>query len=376
MFNKKFNILFSKSFLITLVIALLVVGVGAVTWRSIMTQPLSIPELSTQPFFNPYYVVQNQPQNQDEIQRDTIDTPAFDVVEPHPEDALINIVEESPFVFVGGGDWVRKSDFFTFLIFGFDEGLNTDTIMVAAFDALTRQAYIISIPRDTRVDVRRNVQRINSAYPVGLRFGDNGHASGVDQLKREVQTIIGFRPDFYVSVEEEAFVRLIDAVGGVYINVPFHMRYNDPSQDLIINIPAGHQLLDGENALHFVRYRLGNDRNQTISDMQRMQHQQYLLNAVMQQMMSPRMITQIPELISTYREHVSTDLTLIQLGWLAEQFMTGGGITLHTYNYPTTSQRLTHWYEIPIANQALELINRTINPFIRDITMANLQLAQ
>jgi len=370
MFNKKFRILFSKSFFITLIIALVVVGGSVIAWRS-MTQPLPVPEVSMLPHFNPYYFMQNQA----EIPRDTIDTPAFDVVEPHPDDALIS-VEESPFVFVGGGDWIRKNDFFTFLIFGYDEGLNTDTIMVAAFDVLTRQAYIISIPRDTRVDVRRNVQRINSAYPVGRRFGDSGHASGVDQLKREVQTIIGFRPDFYVSIEEDAFIRLIDAVGGVYIDVPFHMLYDDPAQDLVINIPAGHQLLDGENALHFVRYRLGNDRNQTISDMQRMQHQQYLLNAVMQQMMTPRMITQIPELINTYREHVSTDLTLIQLAWLAEQVMTGGGITLHTYNYPTTSQRLTHWYEVPIANQALELINRTINPFTREITMANLQLAQ
>jgi len=248
--------------------------------------------------------------------------------------------------------------------------------MVAAFDAVTRQAYIVSIPRDTKVDVRRNIQRINSAYPVGRRFGDNGHASGVDQLKRELQTVIGFRPDFYVSVEEDAFIRLIDAVGGVYMTVPFHMRYDDPCQDLRINIPAGHQLLDGENALHFVRYRLGNDPRQTITDTQRMQHQRDLIDAVMQQMMSPRMITQVPELIRTYREHVSTDLTIPQLLWFAEQFATGDGITLHTYSYPTTSVRLTHWYEIPNANEALELINRTINPFTRDITTANLQLAR
>ncbi|MCL1862082.1 MAG: LCP family protein [Defluviitaleaceae bacterium] len=355
-----------KTMVITSISALVVVGVGFSAWRALV-QPPSVPTLSEQPFFNPNY-------------RDTHDT-AFDFAEPHPDDALINAPDDLPFSLASSGDWTRKEDFFTFLVFGYDDGLNTDTIMVAAYDAVTRQAYIVSIPRDTRVDVRRNIRRINSAYPVGLRHSGEGHAGGVDQLKRELQTLIGFRPDFYVSVEEEAFVRLIDAVGGVYINVPFHMRYDDPCQDLRINIPAGHQLLNGENALHFVRFRLGNDPRHTISDMQRMKHQQELINAVMQQMMSPRMIAQVPELIRTYRDHVSTDLTMLQLLWFAEQASLGAGITLHTYNYPTTSTRIAitpevfRWYEIPDATDALELINRTINPFTTDITTANLQLA-
>ncbi|MCL2577032.1 MAG: LCP family protein [Defluviitaleaceae bacterium] len=356
--NKKARFKFIKSLCITLV-SVLAVSVGTLFLLRSLVRPPVLPVHADQPFFNPGHAMQN-----------FLEERAFDVVEPHPDDALINT---SPFDFIVEEGWVRKPDFYTILIFGYDGGLNTDTIMVAAFDAAERQAYIVSVPRDTQVDVSRNVKKINSAYPVGLRFG-GGHDGGVDQLKRELQTIIGFRPDFYVSVEEDAFVRIIDAVDGVYVTVPFHMRYNDPTQNLRINIPAGHQRLDGKNALHFVRYRMGSDGSRSITDYQRMQHQQQLIESVMKEMMTPRMIPRIPELIRTYRDHVNTDLSLTELLWFGEQFILGE-VTLHAYNYPTRTVLTTLSYEIPQAEEALEIINRTINPFTRELTRDNLQLA-
>jgi anionic cell wall polymer biosynthesis LytR-Cps2A-Psr (LCP) family protein len=139
--------------------------------------------------------------------------------------------------------------------------------------------------------------------------------------------------------------------------------------------------LDGQNALHFVRYRLGNAGHRTITDYQRMEHQQQLIAAVKDELLSPRTITRIPELINTYRDHISTDLSLFELLWFAEQFVLGE-ITLNTYNYPTLSTRIqvseetSLWYEVPQATEALELINRTINPFTRELTLDNLQLLQ
>lgn len=340
-------------------IIMAVVGGGLAAYRGFVSAP-AVETLTARPF------MPHDP---------TGDEFAFDIAEPHPEDALLNV---SPFTFAEADGWARKPDFYTILVFGYDEGLNTDTIMVAAFDVGSRQAYILSIPRDTRIDVRRNVQRINSAYPVGIRF-NGGHDGGVDQLKREVQTIIGFRPDFYVSVEEAAFERIIDAVGGVTVYVPFHMRYDD-QLGFRINIPAGYQRLDGENALHFVRYRLGTG-SQTITDFQRMEHQQQLIAALMDELMSPRTILRIPELIRTYSDHVNTNLSVGEILYFGEQFVLGE-IELHSYNYPTTSTRIqisetqTRWYEIPQAEAALEIINNTINPFTRDLTMENLQLAR
>ncbi|MCL2604465.1 MAG: LCP family protein [Defluviitaleaceae bacterium] len=352
--NNRLRKKFMKSFLFTLIGGLAVVACTIFLLRVIISPP-TIPTHAQVPFFPEPAVIAER------------NRPAFDVAEAHPEDELINT--ELP----TQDEWTRKENFFTLLIFGYDTGLNTDTIMVASFDAVKREACIVSIPRDTRVDARRNIARINSAYPVG-RQGGLGHDGGVAQLRREVQTIIGFIPDFYVSVEERAFIRIVDAVGGVNINVPFHMRYTDPCDDLHINIPAGQQRLSGQQALHFVRYRLGDNPGRNISDYQRMQNQQQFIRAMMDELLSPRTVLRVPELIYTYRDHVRTDLSLTELLWFAEQFILGD-VTLHTHNYPTDSVRLTHWYEIPKAEEALELINRTINPFTKELTLDNLQLA-
>ena len=354
--NKRTRVLFIRAFSITVISLFVIAGGTFLGWRSLVRPPI-VPTMGQN-------VHGSSPTSGS---NSGIDNPAFDAVEPHPDDAGIN--RDAPFAFT---DEDRRPDFYTFLIFGYDSGLNTDTIMVAAYDAAAQRAYIISIPRDTQVDVQRNVRRINSAYPAGRARG-GGHAGGVDQLKREVQTIIGFRPDFYVSIEEDAFVTIVDAVGGVYIDVPFRMHYSDIYQDLYINIPAGRQRLDGENALHFVRFRYHYGQTSAISTHQRQEHQHQFVNAMMQELLTPRIITTIPQLIRTYLDHVNTDLALRNLLWFGEQFVLGD-ITLITYNYPVTSIRTTRWYDVPVADEALELINRTINPFTRDITVDMLQL--
>ena len=267
----------------------------------------------------------------------------------------------------------RRPDFFTFLIFGYDEGRRTDTIMVGAYDDVTQQAYIISIPRDTRVHSSGgNLRRINAAYPIGLnRYG---HAAGVDNLKNEVQTLVGFRPDFYVGLNEDVFVAIVDAVGGVYIDVPFRMHYSDPCQDLYIDLQEGHQRLDGEAALHFVRFRYHYDRRGAISNHLRMQHQHMLIDAMRDELMTPMTLLRIPRFIRAYTSYMSTDLSITNMLWFGQQLALGD-ISIDTYNYPVTSVRSTAWYDIANGREALELINRTINPFTQDITMDMLRLA-
>jgi len=356
--NKALRNKFLKAFLVTLVGGLVLVAAFVLGWRLIVRPP-EIPEHAQRPFMPRPPAVTLPPQD--------VDRPAYDVVDMHPDDAYIGEDKEPE-------GWVRRDDFFTLLLFGYDDGINTDTIIVAAFDVGNRQTYLINIPRDTEVDVARNIRRINSAYAVG-RQGGRGHAGGVEQLRREVQTIIGFIPDFYVGVDDRAFIRIIDAVGGININVPFRMYYRDPTQDLFINLPAGMQRLNGNQAMQFVQYRLGSAYSPTISDERRMQHGQMVIQAVLDELMSPRLILQVPELINTYRTHVDTDLTLVNKLYFAEQFILGD-VTLHTYIYPTTSLLDRFWYEVPNQEEAIALINRTINPFTQDLTAENFQFFQ
>ena len=272
----------------------------------------------------------------------------------------------------------RKPMFFTFLIFGLTEGLNANTIMVAAYDAEAGKGYVISIPRDTRVDVRRNNRKIVAAYNVG-RLNGGEHEGGVARLKYEVQTLLGFRPDFYVRIDYEAFIRVVDAVGGVEVYVPFHMRYDDPCQDLHIDIPAGLQVLDGEDALRFARYRRGNDPRQNITDYQRIEHQQQVINSIFTGLQTPRTILRIPEFISIFNNYFSSDLSYGELLWFANQgrsFLGGSDYTtleFHTIHMRGTSGA-PHWYELADARGVLELVNRTVNPYTRDRTANDVRI--
>ena len=267
----------------------------------------------------------------------------------------------------------RKPLFYTFLVYGLDEGYNADTIMVGAFDGGTGNAYLIGIPRDTRVDVQRRNRKIVTAYAAG-RLQGRGHAGGIEQLKTEVQSLVGFRPDFYVSVDYQAFVSLVDSLGGVNVYVPRNMNYTDPIQDLRIRIPEGKQLLDGENALNFARFRRC-DEGRSITDFQRMENQQALMMAVASELMTPSIITRIPDFVRIYREYVTTSLTYGEKMWFAEQ-LASGSIDLQTYTLPISgTSGAPNWYELPYRNGIVEMVNRTINPFIQDISPDMLRIA-
>jgi LCP family protein required for cell wall assembly len=293
-------------------------------------------------------------------------------VDPEPDEDDKNVGDNlhAP---VGFTSEDRKDLFYTFLIFGLDNGINTDTIMVASYDGVNKEANIISIPRDTKVNVRRNLKKINAAFPAG-QSGGAGFESGVEQLKREVKTIIGFTPDFYVCVDFAAFIRIVDAVGGVEIDVPMNMELRDPDQNLYISIPKGEQHLTGEEALKFARYRMG---GVTISDFQRIENQQTVIKAVLDKLLQPACILRIPEFIDIFNDHVHTDVNILDMPWFAYQLSeVRGADALSTHTLPIAgSSGLPMYYELIDKNAAVELINSTINPFKLDIQEKDLDIA-
>ena len=348
---------FFKSFILTVIVTLTILVGGYGLWRT-QVRP---PERPTVHAILPLHVA-NFPNP---------DTPT---INPTPDQADEDIIDSLPPLI--DSRWQRRDSFFTFLVFGLDEGANTDTIMVAAFDETTRRGYIISIPRDTQVDVQRRVRKINAAFPAG-RLNGGGHAGGVEQLKREVQTLIGFRPDFYVALEMDVAVQIIDLFGGVEIDVPFHMHYNDPYQNLFINIPPGMQILDGANAMHFARFRLAAPGYRAVTDFDRIEHQQQLLMSLLGTALRPANIPNIPELARLADDMLVTDLELGNLAWFGEQLaLARHNFALETYTLPIAGTQRQGWYELPCAEGIIELVNRTINPFTSDITRDMLRIAQ
>ena len=129
-----------------------------------------------------------------------------------------------------GGE--RKSkDFYTVLILGRDTGGggNTDTMLLASYDVTNQKATVMSIPRDTMVNVPWDIKRINSVYNY---YG--GGEKGIKALYKEIAQLVGFEPDYQVVVEWDAVGEIVKAMGGVYYDVPRNMNYDDPYQDLHI----------------------------------------------------------------------------------------------------------------------------------------------
>lgn len=356
--------LFSISAVISIVASLLIIGGGFVLAFSRTIRPPEVPSIPTSIVWDDDPFAQNTPtENSNPSDSENDDPPEDELLEPHIPPPQLQQYED------------RKPMFFTFLIIGLNNGLNANTIMVGAYDYNTQQGYIISIPRDSRVDFERNNRKIVAAYQVG-RLGGRGHEGGISRMGMEVRSLIGFTPDFYISVDYDAFIRMVDAIGGVEIYVPFHMRYDDPLDNLRINIPAGLQTLDGLNALHFARYRTGNNPQFTITDFQRIEHQQQVLGAVMRELLTPASLLRIPEFIDIFSTYVNSDLSYGELVWLANQGRAISGDSLHLYTLPMAGTCREFWYEFPDQAGILELVNRTVNPLVRDITSADLRIVR
>lgn len=246
------------------------------------------------------------------------------------------------------------------LLVGQNSGM-TDTLMVATIDTKNKTCYVMSIPRDTVVECERRVKKINGAYSAG-----GSKEKGMEQLLSEVGSIIGFIPSDYACVGMTAFVKLVNAVGGVEFNVPVNMSV--PAEG--ISLSKGVQTLNGDKALQLVRYRGYKD-----SDYGRIHTQQQFLTALGKKCV--KNWTKLPEYLEIAQEYLLSDLDYGNMAWYAEQVNNIGMENVEFVTLPTSSVRYPkelkygEWYEVIKSVEALVLINKTINPFNGDITKDN-----
>jgi len=251
---------------------------------------------------------------------------------------------------------------FTILIAGQDNvgthGL-TDTLMLLNVDSESGAVNIVSIPRDTRADVSWSTPKINSVFAM---TGGN-----IYRLMEEVEKLVGFMPDFYVVLNLQAFIDLVDALGGVYLDVPIRMQYSDTHArpPLHIDLEPGYQRLTGEQAMHFVRFRTGT------GDLGRIQRQQYLLRALAIESMHVRNVARIPAFMEIFGEHVDTNLPISGMAYLASHMIWMDEESINTHSMPTEPFRSDL---APVLNPWLEIINNYLNPYPETVTLENLRL--
>lgn len=183
------------------------------------------------------------------------------------------------------------------------KGTRTDTMMLLKVNFETGETALLSIPRDTRVLINGNEDKINHAHSNG----------GIKLTMETLRDFLNLDVDYYVKVDYEIVKDIVDAIGGVEIDVPRNMKYKELSPTappLDINIKKGLQVLDGKNAHDFLRWRNNNEmtRGYAMGDIGRIEAQQYFMKELIKQTLKPKNIFKLPKLAETYFKNVETNI--------------------------------------------------------------------
>ena len=287
----------------------------------------------------------------------------------------------------------RKSkDYYTVLILGRDTGGggNTDTMLLASYDVTNQKANVMSIPRDTMVNVNWDVKKINSVYNM-----NGGGEKGIKALYKEISQLVGFEPDYQVILEWEAVGKIVDAIGGVDFDVPYPMDYHDPAQDLVIEQAPGLRHLSGDDAMQVIRWRK-NDHDSPygynkggVGDAGRMELQQNFLKAVIKEMMQPKNVLNIGKIAKVFEESVETDLSFQNILWFGKRAFSGG-LSMDDVNFMTMPYKGAAAYSrvyskqlgkdfyleyvVPIPGKLLDIVNNQLSPFKEIFTLSDLDI--
>ena len=201
-------------------------------------------------------------------------------------------------------------------VFGVDkDGTRTDVIFVVHYDSASESISLLSLPRDTRVsltdEVKANIKDAGRSYTQVMKLNAvhaySGEKIGCKNAVLQIEDLLGIKIDQYVKVDLEAFRAIVDAIGGVDMNVPQDMYWDmRDTGDPLINLKKGQQHLDGEKAEQLVRFRRYVD-----GDVGRIEVQQIFLNALAEKILSTETIVKnLPDLISVMYKYIETDVSM------------------------------------------------------------------
>ena len=224
------------------------------------------------------------------------------------------------------------------LVLGVDERADdvgrSDTSFVVTLDTEAKKITVLSVPRDSRVKIAgHGWDKINHAFAFG----------GLSLSKSTVENLLGVPIDYTVTVDFKGFIRMIDALGGITIDVEKRMRYSDPYDDdggLVIDLHPGVQKLSGKEAIKYVRYR---DEE---GDIGRVARQQKFLKAVLKELASPQTVVRLPELAKEFAAAVKTDMPLSKMLKLLPMVQEAASSGLATATVPGTPlwiKEVSYW---------------------------------
>ena len=263
---------------------------------------------------------------------------------------------------------VQRPGVYTFALLGSDKASgNTDTIILVTYDTVNQKVGMVSIPRDTAVDRDwADYPKINYAY-----------SKGPDMVKKEIQDTFGIPVDYYIRISLNAFIDVVNLLGGVDVYIPENMNYDDPYQDLHIHYTKGQQHLNGQQAMEVARFRYNNDGT-GYTDEGRAAMQRQMLTALAKKVLSWNSLTKVLDFVEIFNKYVKTDLTLSDMAWFATQALNmdlSTGLQQGSLEGRSDSYYKGYsWCYTFKAEDILPTLNELLNPYNRDLTAEDLDL--
>lgn len=193
---------------------------------------------------------------------------------------------------------------------GYTKGARSDTIFVLSVDSKGKILNVLSIPRDTYVFIGEEYgyDKINSAYSYG----------GIELAEKVISNFLGVPIDHYVIVKVAGAGKMVDALGGLQVDVEKDMDYDDNWGNLHIHLKAGKQQLNGEQAVGYARFRMDAE-----SDRGRIRRQQQLMGALLKRLKDPMVILRLQGIVRAISENIETDfdvMDMLDLTYLYKDF--------------------------------------------------------
>lgn len=243
-------------------------------------------------------------------------------------------------------------------VFGVDkEGARTDVILVVHFNSEENKVKVIAVPRDTRINwsvyQQDKMKELGRKAHTVSKITEMSAYGSIDNLRyftiNSLEEIMGIKIDDYIVINTEAFRKIVDAVGGVEVNVPRKMEYTDSSQGLLIDLDEGLQMLDGSKAEGFVRWRHNNSYSQQYAqgDIGRIETQKLFLKALAQKVLQPNILNSLDDVLGIIYEDIRTNIKLDEtMNYLKyAQGLQVENIEFHTL--PGESEKISGiWYYI------------------------------
>lgn len=257
-----------------------------------------------------------------------------------------------------------------------DEGEGrTDGIMLVDYNSVNNQISVVSIPRDTKVNIPPDMWEVMVQNEPSIAYDDPsfkkinsipnyGKEQGIEFLKTYLEDLLDVKIDYYAHFNFEGFRYIVDSVGGIEFDVPQSMYYSDPTQDLYINLKPGVQLLDGDKAEQLLRFR-----SYPQGDLKRVEVQQAFMKKFFEKVVSLDSIISNPKAyFTTLTQYIDTNFTVTDALKYVGEIKELNVFNTQTYTLPCTTETISGVSFVIVDEQevkdfAYEIFKKpTINP--------------